>query len=326
MALVEIHGYERQNVYTADRADLLYVRHKINMTCQVLSGGNPYGLAVQTLRDNDARLRNSDRTAGFLGEPSGTLRQETLIPLNRQPLPSSGEFMAATDRLLVPLLLTPRRKLKLTAYRQTAGGGVQPFVYLESPRPGLNADCLNGPHPLGCTLTEATGEAPVSGVLNFQIETHVPLADNDASRPIISHRWTMTLGHDEDFYATREISGEAVFDVGLLGRYAESPDAFISQLYHPIPLGFRRNLPQVSLSSDGSRLTYSITDTAVPCVFDAADSGATQMFIAENWKFTSPHGVSFWGNSREGGSGWWKSNVYGPDTWWGRNLGLYINP
>lgn len=305
MKLVEIHAYERQNVYSADHADLLYVRHKINLTAQLVSGGRPYGTAAKRVPDGDARLKDFVRTDGFLGSPAGALDADSLVAQN-EGNPDLGEHFAATDRLIVPRLLTPRRHLKLTAYRANRAGGVQEFVYLQSPRPGMATDSLNGPHPLGCTITEATGSAPTSAVLNFQIETHLPLADNDASRPIISHRWTTTIGHDEDHYATREITGEAVFDTALMARYTETPDAFLSQLYHPIPLGFRRGLPHVELSSDGSRLTYTITDTAVPCVFDAADSGATQLFIAENWKFLSPKGLNYWGDTSGGtGKGTW---------------------
>lgn len=315
LALVEIHSYERQNIFSADHCDLLYVRHKVNLTAQVVSGGNPHGLAAKTLRQGDTRIVDGVREAGeFLGEAKASLLNENVTALNTTANPDAGEFFAATDKLLVPTLLTPRRKLKMTAYRRDAAGNPQAFVFLESPRPGLLVDSLNGPHPLGCTTTEMTGEAPVSGVLNFQIETHLPPVDNDASRPIISHRWVTTIGHDEDYYATRQITGEAVFDTGLMQRFSESHDAFISQLYHPIPLGFRRNLPSVELSSDGSHLTYTITDTAVSCVFDAADSGATQMMIAENWKFTSPKGMGYWSvgeNGSDGGGGrnWFQRRV-----------------
>jgi len=300
MALVEIHSYERQNVYSSDHADLLYVRHRINLTAQVVSGGQPWGTAAARVSDKDARLQDRTRGANeFLGDSKGALNADLLVAQNKTPAVDKGEFYAASDRLLVPRLLTPRRQLKLTAYRVGANGQPQPFVFLQSPRPGMNIDSLNGPHPLGCTVTEPTGEAPVSAVVNFQIETHLPLVDTDAARPIISHRWTTVIGHDEDYYATREISGEAVFDTALMARYDQLPDAFLSQLYHPIPLGYRRNLPHVELSSDGSHLTYQITDTAVPCVFDAADSGATQLLVAENWKFQSPKGLNFWGDTSQ---------------------------
>jgi len=288
--LLELHSYDRQNVYTPDGADLLFVRHRLNCTCVLSPGGAPHGLAAFKLTPPlVGTLHPADRKTAFKGA----------VPI-QQPLyqykgvdPFGGETAGVTDRVVVPLLLTPRQKLKLIGYRPAdEEEAVESFVWLESPRPGYDCDSLNGPHPLGCSLVEATGDAPASGVLNFQIETHLPLAETDSARAIISHRWTTTITHDEDYYATRIISGEAVFDPSLLLKYNQSADAFISQLYHPIPLGYRRGLPDVTLASDGSKLTYVVTDTAVPCVFDPAGSGATQCWVDEEWKYISPRGMS----------------------------------
>lgn len=309
MQLVEMHSYERANVYTQDMADLLYVRHRLNMTCALGCGGHPEGMAAALVPDKDDRLKPKDRRGGFIGLPSH--KQDNQGRLQANPLhqyfgsnPFGGEPGGATDRLLVPLLLEPRRKLKITAYRklQNEDKPVE-FTWLESPRGSLKIDAANGPHPLGCTLVEPTGEAPVSGLLNFQIETHLPLAEGDEARPLISHRWTTSVQHDEDYYATRVVSGEAVFDPSLLDKFAAHPHEFISQLYHPIPVGFRRGLPEVTLESDNSRLSYTFTDTAVPMVFDAGTSGATQCWIEEEWKYVSPMGISMSRDAIEGING-----------------------
>jgi len=292
MDMLELHSYERQNVYTPDGVDLLFVRHRLNMTCTLAPGGNPWGMAVRATK-GDERLTSPKRTSGFVGEkPSPQLK--TVQAFGTSAAQTGAEVAPVTDRILTPLLLMPRKKLKITAYRpgKKETDPVQEVVWLESPRPGLVCDSMNGPHPLGCTLTEPTGDAPVSAALNFQIETHLPPVDVDEARALISHRWTTTLAHDEDYYATRIVNGEAVFDASLLQLEGRPPSDFLNQLYHPIPLGYQRGLPEVSLSSDGSKLEYSFTDTAVPCVFDAGETGATQCWIEEEWKYVSPHGLN----------------------------------
>lgn len=290
MDMLELHSYERQNVYTPDGVDLLFVRHRLNMTCTLAPGGNPWGMAVGQVSKDDPRLKSNKRSTGFVGDKPDSLA----TPQAFGTLGVGAQMAGVTDRLLTPMLLQPRKKLKVTAYQPGAKDGdpVREVVWLESPRPGLACDSMSGPHPLGCTLVEPTGDAPVSAALNFQIETHLPIAETDAARALTSHRWTTTIAHDDDYYATRYVSGEAVFDQSLVQTYGYTPSDFLNQLYHPIPLGFRRGLPEVTLSSDGSKLTYTFTDTAVPCVFDAGETGATQCWIEEEWKFVSPHGIN----------------------------------
>ena len=295
MHMLELHSYSRNNVYTEDRADVLAVRHHLNMSVVVGAGGHPHGMAHKRLSDNDARLKPEPRRTGFRGHPklTGQLDNTVAYGASVDRNPWAEEWVGATDRVLVPLLMTPRQKLKITAYRpkeKDNDASAQEMTWLESPRLGQVVDVMNGPHPLGCTMTEPTGDAPGSAVLNFQIETHLPLAETDDARAIISHRWTSTLQHDDDFYATRVVSGEAVFDQGLLHLFNQNASDFLNQLYHPIPLGYQRGLPEVTLSSDGAQLRYTFTDTAVRCVFDAGQSGATQCWIDENWTYTSPAG------------------------------------
>lgn len=303
--LLELHAYERQNVYTPDGCDLLFVRHRLNMTCTLASGGSPNGLSAAQVGPYHPLLKSPPRLSGFVGAQPGVYPPARLY---RGPDPFGGEQAAMTDKLLSPLLLTPRKKLKITAYRPVSGDSnqAQAVTWLESPLPGMECDSMSGPHPLGCTVTEPVGDAPASAVLNYQIETHLPLLETDAARCIVSHRWTSSISHDDDYYVTRTVSGEAVFDQALLKRFGENPGEFLNQLYHPIPLGFRRSLPDVTLSSDGCKLTYAFADTAVPCVFSPGETGATQCWIEEEWKYVSPMGMGFdvigkAGNKQDGG-------------------------
>ncbi len=286
LTMLEMHSYERKNVYSTSGADHLYVRHALNMTCALAAGGHPYCLASAPVYGNDQRIAEKPNPRSSLKGVPPQFGDTAFNPYKGVD-PLGGEQAGVTDRIIIPLLLVPRKKLKITGYRPSDGGA---FTWLESPRPGLSVDCLSGPHPLGCVLAEPTGDAPASGVLNFQIETHLPLAESQSARAIISHRWSTTLSHDEDYYPTRTIHGEVVFDVGLMAFMMRKPDDFLSQLYHPIPVGYRRGLPEVGMADDGSRLSYTITDTKVAGVFDPANTGATNMWINEQWHYTSPHG------------------------------------
>ncbi len=328
MELVELHAYERQNIYTPDGADLLFVRHRLNMSCALAPGGNPYGMATQGADAQDPRLSPKARQRDVVGPKNGPPPLPVVTQYRGRDV-FGGDAAGVSDRLLSPLLLTPRRKLRVTAFKIDATGNPVEVVWLESPRPGQPCDSMSGPHPLGCTVAEATGDAPSSGLLNFQIETHLPLSEVEGARFIVSHRWTSAITHDEDYYATRIVSGEAVFDQGMVLQFKVPPAAFLNQLYHPIPLGFKRNLPHVELSSDGCKLTYEFTDTAVPCVFDAGETGATQCWIDEEWKYLSPHGVSPAGEGGPAGNG--VLGIDGLVRWSGRKVGnaqrrLGLNP
>lgn len=277
--LYEIHQYERDTVYTPDRTDVLYIRHYLNLTCVYAPGGNPFGMSVK--KGQQAEIRGGALIGTRFNPNVGTFSRPEM---SKSFDPRDGELPALTDKQLTVRLLQPRKLLKLTGYSSTG----EEVVILRSEK-----DALNGPHPLGCVVVEPTGDAPNSLTLNFQIETHLrPVTALQDPSPIISHRWTSTVGHDDDNYPTRTINGKIVFDVGAMSSLPVLARSFISQLIPPIPLGFRRTKPTAELGSDGATITYAIMDTMLPAVFDAADSGATQCQIEERWEYDSPMGVA----------------------------------
>lgn len=187
-----------------------------------------------------------------------------------------------TDRELELRLRAPRKKLIVWAYDKTG----LPLVWIESPRRNAPSDARTGPVVLNSSVKAAPNGN--SFFVALDIRTWLSPAEDGSDRPILSHRWQMTHTEDEDHYLSREIKGEVVFDLGNIREARISPDVFRKQLFHPIPLGFKRNLGPVALSPDGSTLIYSYSDTDQKIVFDAASSGATRMTIQEYVQYTNP--------------------------------------
>lgn len=125
--------------------------------------------------------------------------------------------------------------------------------------------------------------------VGLDIRTWLSPCEDGSDRPILSHRWQMVHTEDENHYLSRLIRGTVVFDVGNLLEAHQNPDWFRRQMFHPIPLGFKRTLGPISLSPDGSTLSYEYADTDQTVVFDAADTGATQIHIVEQVHYYNPY-------------------------------------
>ncbi len=192
-----------------------------------------------------------------------------------------------TDRELELRLRVPRKKLLIWAFDSTG----TPLVWLESPRRDAPCDAKHGPVCLNTTVRQ--GPNGVSMFVSMDFRTWLTPAEDGSDRPLISHRWHMVHTEDEDHYLTRLVTGEAVFDLGNLLEANQNPDWFRRQLFHPIPLGFKRSLGPIDLSPDGTTLRYQYSDTDQRVVFDASDTGATNIDIKEYVKYTHPwRGVS----------------------------------
>lgn len=201
-------------------------------------------------------------------------------------LPSAGSDGWAgpidTDRELELRLRAPRKKLLVWAFDKSG----QPLVWIESPRRNAPSDVKAGPVVLNCSVKAAPNGN--SFFVSFDVRTWLSPAEDGSDRPILSHRWQMTHTEDEDHYLTREIRGVAVFDLGNIREAHILPDDFRKQLFHPIPQGFRRTLGPITLSPDGGTLEYSYADTDQRVVFDAWNTGATQMKIQEYVQYNNP--------------------------------------
>lgn len=285
LELLEIEQMERHNVYDPSGTDLLYVRWVISASCVYSPSGRwPVGTAVTSL--------SPDTTAQVAGN--------TVRPQNRRVRaePPKDYFLAQeenvkgtpngytalyTDVELRTRLSLPRRPLKIWAYDTTG----KPAYLLICPKPGYVCDPNNGPKPLGPPdIVDVTGEGLTFGV-HFQVECATLPNPDVNDQLILSHRWQMRHESDENHYLTRVVDGEVVFNASLLEAYDLNPDWFRSQLFHAIPLGFRRQVPVVTLSPDGNVLKYTITDVDTTITFDPGDTGATQIAISERVQYSA---------------------------------------
>lgn len=289
LELLTLDRVSRRAVYTQDQADLLYIEWIIGATCVYARGGYPVGTAALDLtRAAQNDLRGSGWPDGGVRGADPNLPVEFPQVANRGAafFGSAGLNGVETDVDLKTRLWLPRQRFVISAY-STAG---QKVVWLESPRNGAPCDAANGPHPLSVDVVDATGDGATLGV-HFQIKTCVPPCPAESDRLVLSHRWQMTHAHDENYYLTRIVKGEIVFNGSVVHKYGLRPDAVRSQFIHPIPLGFRRGGPQIVQSSDGLTIGYTIVDTDASVTFDAGDSGATHMDIVEKVSYESPWGV-----------------------------------
>jgi len=308
MKLVEFTEVSREAVYDASGTDLLYIKWRIGVVATLASGGYPGGTQAdfanrkqQILRENPELQGRAPRSAHPSVLGADTSRSNFPAANESTAINTSVNSAFITDADLHTRLMTPRKTLRISAWNPD---GSQ-YVWLESPRPFTReailqagkepldseaaraafpprpmTDSANGPIPLRADIVQPSGELGTFGV-NFVIETALAPTSSESERLVLSHRWQTIMTHNPDHYLTRVIIGEVVFSGAILSLSATSPDWYRSQFFHPIPLGFRREVPQVALSPDGLTLRYEIHDTDPTITFDPGDSGATEIEIVE---------------------------------------------
>lgn len=287
--VLELQRYARRNVLTPDQARVRYIEHLLAASCVYAPGGTP---ALPSLTAMDPaflrRLQGNDRTKDALAG-GGRGVDPALAPVSlenpaggvRLPTLFSG---AETDHELFHRLMQPQKKFILWATDRRTGREIR---WLESPRQGFELDADNGPMPLSCDVVGVSGEGHSVGVL-YQIRTCLPPCPERSDRFVLAHSWQMTHAHDDDYYLTRVIQGEIVFHPGVVRLNEIRPDLIRNQFIHPIPLGYRRGVPEITASSDGLTIRYTITDTNPTVVFAPGDSGCTQVDVKERCNLITP--------------------------------------
>lgn len=312
LKMVELTECHREAVYDDSGTDLLYIKWTIGCVATLSSGGYPGGTQVdftnaaaknRVLLNNPELLGSAPRPKPVLGSDPSAF--DVTEADENASVGSIFNSAFITDKELHWRLMQPRKPLKLSAYNPD---GTE-YVWLESPRPfarevevaagqptadieasrnGFNprpaTDSANGPIPLRADVVQPSGEMGTFGV-HFVIETCVAPTGSDSERLVLSHRWQTSHQQNHDHYLTRVITGEVHFSGAILGLTGTSPDWFRSQFFHPIPLGFRREVPAVELSKDGLCLRYELHDTDPTITFDPGDSGATEMEIVETHNY-----------------------------------------
>lgn len=171
---------------------------------------------------------------------------------------TSGTGSAAkTERAIRQFLRQPRQKLRYTV-------GADEII--SCPADGDSTDANNGPQPQIVQIKR------VAGTKTFYVLFGVTCYINESyniSKPaaILSHLWSESISYTPNFLAIRTRKGRAVFNqAALLGT---PPDSFRTALaLSPIP-GYRRELPQFTLSPDNSVLEYTLVDKEQMYVLDS---------------------------------------------------------
>lgn len=312
LEMAEIQSIHREAVWDDSHTHLLYIRWTIGVIAQYAPNGYPAAVSVTRLRTPtiSASLAGSSgigkllRGAGgalargvlvgglfnvwtrFKGLFKGEDADPTIVALRTDP--PSAQVAAApdadsgvtgygpilTDVTLRNRLMTPRKKLRIKGWNWD-GSAVN---LIESPKENYVCDPTNGPHPIALDILDGND---MSFAVFFQIETATLPCDDNSDRLVLSHTWEMSHTHDENQYLTRVIDGEIVLNGSMVHSFGLPADALRAQFFHPIPLGCYRTVPFVTPSVDGLSYRYRIEDHDQTIVFDAGDSGATHIEIAE---------------------------------------------
>ncbi len=285
LELLSMDRCERRAVYDSSETDLLYVEWLIGASCVFARGGYPVATSTRYVSGpvlEALKGRQVEQTAVGV-DPDIPGFSQTANVINQMTPAENG---AITDAEVRSRLWVPRKPLRIWAY-DTSGKKV---LWLESPRNGAPCDAAHGPHPLSVDVIETTGDGSTLGI-HFQISTKVSPCPAGSDRMVMSHRWEMTHAHDQNYYLTRVIKGEIIFNGAVVHQLGLRPDLVRNQFIHPIPVGFRRGGPQITVSADGLTIGYTIADTDPTVMFDAGDSGATDISIVEKMAYESPWGI-----------------------------------
>lgn len=276
--LMSLDKVDRQIVYSPDGTSPVWIQWDIAASCvlapSIVSGSTDTGLGGTSISTEGG----GEQLDSPLSTTGGT--QGNDVGFNPKPRrvyqhPAVNGTPILTDSEILKRLVIPRRPLKITA----RDGNNNEVVWLESPKEGFDRDCNNGPLVKAYPITAAFGQATAFAA-QLSITTFTPVTDTD--RLVLSHRWQMTTDRNENNYLARTVKGEIVFHAGMLAKQKLNPSWLKWQFFHPIPLGFRRTLGPITLSSNGTTLRYEYQDEDQAVVFSPGNSGATLAEVIVN--------------------------------------------
>lgn len=249
LEICHFNDFQENDLYSEDGVDYLYTHFVVDVTCVFNQGATAsFGGAIQAPPD------------GVAGDPPTisvkTLRQALLMPAQILFVDVGGTILLASPPTFV-------------------------FGAISSRAP---CDANNGPRPTHCNVTEFSGIQTM--IVRFRIETwlnqRTPKPSLKAQTCLLSNRWTVTENIREDFTALVHCEGQAVFRMDFfawikanfpLGNAAfplTKPDA-LRLFIVPTPRnGFQRRNLVASLSSDGTRLSWSFDDEQQIYMLDPA--------------------------------------------------------
>ena len=121
----------------------------------------------------------------------------------------------------------------------------------------LPCDCANGPVTRGVRVLQVIGDE--SAIVSFTVETYL----SSSATFCVSNRWDTHLAVDDLGYATRTISGRAVFRADFMNLYGLTADHFRPYLFVPADAPLRRVGVDARVSEDGNTIDYAVVDREV---------------------------------------------------------------
>lgn len=262
LKIVRVLAYQRTPEYDPTGQDYLWTRHTLAVEA-IYSAEK-----AKSFRDADWTFVNADSLApipagGTVPHDGPNVGPDPLKPTLGTPKVRSAPM---TDVALRHKLMQPRGKLRVefNSFIDTTGSGNPVEVHLASPGKDVDGvdrkcDLNNGPIPQECTPT-VMGDGRTF-LVRYVIETC--MSDCRPSREdkaLVSNRWTATLSYDENFFATRTLTGLAIFRADAINTRQTWPDLYRLQLLPPVPGNCKRYIDALEASPDGFSYRYVVRD------------------------------------------------------------------
>lgn len=274
MPILTVEEWFKKNVFSANGLEYLYEYNKITL----ITHANPDNIFLPPV--------GTTLVGG--GNPNNP-NNAYIKPANLSQLISgTKEFLGIVDAIKIP-----RRKMFVWLNDDAENPTKRNFIF-ESPNVfGAVCDAINGPLVQNVQLINLGGQSTIA--LRIQIETAVAPTFDLSQKPkdkwpiLISNTWNYSISHSDRYFVMRIITGEAVFRMDLFRMSGLTVDFFAKELFFPIPAGFKRLPPKLSLSEDGTTLNYEISDEQLPYSFPGGVSyGTNYIEVIEHRGYSAP--------------------------------------
>jgi hypothetical protein len=226
---------------------------------------------------------------------------------------------------IVSILRVPRQQLLIWQQDDPILPGQQNII-LQSPVPGFSRDATNGPTCKVHRLDSFHGGGTLWFDLEFKTDINLCAGSPGYENPAwLSNRYGMRVTYDSNNYrASYEYAGEAIFRTDILTALALNPDLFRQSMLPSVIPRYQRFPKLVELSSNNIALKYVIEDRYTPKTQPLNQQvGVAQLIINEHRKYV---------DNFEGGGGLTAANISNITTpikvgnWFVRNTIPFAGP
>lgn len=255
MPILSMESWIKEQVY--DEVNMNYVGERNNLVCTTFV--NPANIFFPT-----GRVTNN----------------------NQQEMQPQFTHMSQVFVELVNRLREPRKTLRVFVCDDPNNPTTENDL-LKSPLDGCITDMRTGPIVHTCQIIPVGGQTTFC--LRFGVETIVPAYDGKDASVVISNIWSYTSSYDEHYYQTRIIEGTAMLRKDLMLRNKTTYNSLRKSLFFPIPLGYRRTRPTVSIDGSGTVLSYHFEDVELKRnIPGAVQFGITNIQVIEQRGYSAP--------------------------------------